>query len=302
MTSRKTSAQTFGGHWSIHKVLTVERYLKSYRNVFKSWPHIRLIYIDAFAGSGSFAFKTGVDSPLFDETRSATEHAGSAMRALAVEPPFDHLFFIDRKAKNLKDLRERVAANADYTRRARILPGDANVHVKSLCAELRPWATKRGVIFLDPFGNQVEWATLKAIAATKALDVWYLFPLSGIFRNATLAIDALSADKRAAITRVLGTDEWMDRFYKEPERTGHLFDDLTLAKSPKVRSINVQGIEAFVHERLKTVFPHVLPPKTITSYKNVPAFSLFFAVSNPDEGAWGIASRIASHLLKKRQE
>jgi three-Cys-motif partner protein len=154
------------------------------------------------------------------------------------------------------------------------------------------------VIFLDPFGNHVEWATLSEIAATKSLDVWYLFPLAGVYRNAPIAIDSLSDQKRAAVTRVLGTDDWMDHFYKEQEGTGDLFD--RPGPKPRVRSVNVQGIESFVYDRLRSVFPHVARPNTLIRQNNVPAFSLFFAISNPDQNAWGIASRIAKSLLKPR--
>jgi hypothetical protein len=47
---------------------------------------------------------------------------------------------------------------------------------RQLCGGIA-WHRTRGVIFLDPFGASLEWETLKFIAATKALDVWYLFPL-----------------------------------------------------------------------------------------------------------------------------
>jgi len=42
----------------------------------------------------------------------------------------------------------------------------------------------RGVIFLDPYGMEVSWETVEAIARTEALDCWYFFPLSGLYRNA----------------------------------------------------------------------------------------------------------------------
>lgn len=299
--SKKSNAQGFGGDWSIHKVLTVESYLKQYQGVFKEHPEFTLIYVDAFAGSGSFSFETGVDAPLFNEKRAASEHAGSSMRALAVQPPFDRLYFIDTKSSNLDALGKQIATNEDYKRRAQLLPGDANVHVKSICVELRSQPLTRGVIFLDPFGTQVEWSTLRAIADTRKLDVWYLFPLAGVYRNTPLEIDGLSADKKRAVSRALGTDEWMDRFYSLPSATTlSLFEDEPTTP-PKKRSVNVRGIEAFVHQRLQTLFPQVLPPKTVIGQNNVPAFSLFFAVSNPDPTVLGIASRIASHLLKKRR-
>ena len=60
--------------------------------------------------------------------------------------------------------------------------------IRKLCCEI-DWRRTRGVIFLDPFGASLEWQTLKVIAATEALDVWYFFPLSSIFRNAPHALE-----------------------------------------------------------------------------------------------------------------
>jgi hypothetical protein len=33
------------------------------------------------------------------------------------------------------------------------------------------------VLFLDPYGMQVDWTTIEAIARTKAIDLRVLFPL-----------------------------------------------------------------------------------------------------------------------------
>jgi three-Cys-motif partner protein len=59
----------------------------------------------------------------------------------------------------------------------------------------------------------VEWTTLQAIAKTGAIDVWYLFPYSGLYRQAAKNADAMDADKEESITRLLGTDEWRQVFY-----------------------------------------------------------------------------------------
>lgn len=40
-------------------------------------------------------------------------------------------------------------------------------------------------MFLDPYGMQVDWATIEAIAKTKAIDLWILFPLGHIFQVLT---------------------------------------------------------------------------------------------------------------------
>ncbi len=39
--------------------------------------------------------------------------------------------------------------------------------LQAFCAK-RNWKKCRAVVFLDPFGNQVEWKTIEAIARTKS--------------------------------------------------------------------------------------------------------------------------------------
>jgi three-Cys-motif partner protein len=147
------------------------------------------------------------------------EIAGSAQRALSVDPQFDELHFIEKRPVCLNALREMVAGDLRVT----IHDGDANEAIRKLCAEIN-WRGTRGVIFLDPFGAELDWETLKVIAATEALDVWYLFPLSSVFRNAPHAVEKLTPDKRASITKILDTPEWEAEFYSEPKtRAGFFF-------------------------------------------------------------------------------
>lgn len=299
MDAPQSSAQKFGGFWSVLKVDTVAGYLDAFCSALKN-KNFNLVYIDAFAGSGAFSFAKAA-APLFDENIVAEEHAGSAARALAIKPGFDELYFIERSRKNLKALNALIASDSDYAARAEVLDGDANKRVRELCKRI-PWHSKspptRGVIFLDPFGTQLEWPTLEAIAQTKALDVWYLFPLMGVVRNSPLAVHELSQSHRTAVTRALGTEHWMDHFYKDEEGTGDLF--LESIPKPKKRSLNPRGIEAFVRQRLQTVFPLVLPPRTILGNGNTPLFSLFFAMSNDSPKAQALAIPIAESLLKPK--
>jgi three-Cys-motif partner protein len=147
-------------------------------------------------------------------------------------------------------------------------------------------------MFLDPYGMSVGWETLTAIAETGAIDVWFLFSLSGLYRQAARSADAIDADKRAAITRVLGTSAWEQELYAPGQRT--LFPE----KTPPRRTANVARLQDYVRARLKTIFPAVLPPLPLPINKRPQKFSLFFAISNHDGSAIGLATRIASHILK----
>ena len=37
-------------------------------------------------------------------------------------------------------------------------------------------------MFLDPYGTQVSWDTIKLIADTRAIDLWILFPIGAVNR------------------------------------------------------------------------------------------------------------------------
>lgn len=291
--AHRSEVQAFGGPWSLIKTEIVAAYLGTFTQALKN-QNFFLTYIDAFAGSGTFSFDTTA-APLFSQEAVATAHAGSAQNALAVTPPFDEFLFIEEKATNIEKLAELIKNRPS----AHIVRGDANQEVRRLCdpAQWRP-KRRRGVIFLDPYGLQVEWSTLQAIAETQALDLWYLFPLAGLYRNAPLEISALDEGKRNAVARLLGDYNWTEHFYREPASAViPLFGDAMI--EPAARALNVDAIERFVHARLRSIFPHVEQPRRLFAANNAPLFSLFFAMSNPDPPAVALAKKIAGHILKR---
>jgi hypothetical protein len=69
-------------------------------------------------------------------------------------------------------------------------------------------------------------------------------------------------------------------------------------QAPLWRTADVGALQNHVRSRLKTIFPAVLPPLPLPIDKKQQMFSLFFAISNPDGPAIGLATRIANHILK----
>ena len=70
-------------------------------------------------------------------------------------------YLLKETPRNLQALK-RVLADHPHNN-AQLLAGDANTEVQQLCQSIN-WGKTRGVIFLDPFGNSVEWATIEALA------------------------------------------------------------------------------------------------------------------------------------------
>jgi three-Cys-motif partner protein len=275
----------FGGAWTRIKLDALEKYLVAFNTALSKQSFIRF-YIDAFAGTGRCDIKVDGEKKSID---------GSARRALAVEPSFHKYFFIELRPKKLTALN---ALGAEYPEKTiEVIKSDANAALKAMCGQYQ-WRSERAVLFLDPFGMHVEWATLEAIVGTGAIDVWYLFPYAGLYRQAAKNANALDADKVASMTRVLGTDEWRRTFYVQNPQS-----DLFGGDNGDVRDTNHRQMLEFVSKRLKSLFPAVTDPKVLYQGGNsknpggAPLFALYFAVSNPKPKAYGLATKIAQDIL-----
>jgi three-Cys-motif partner protein len=283
----------FGNVSTDLKLSVVEGYLQAFTQAL-SGKFSELWYIDAFAGTGERTVKqAGVPESLLPAVSERVERRrGSARIALDVNPGFDRLVFMEKKLSYCKALSSLASENPG--RRVDIVRGDANEAILSEIAA-NQWVGKRAVMFLDPYGMAVDWTTLEAIKATRAIDVWYLVSLAGIFRQATKAHSSIDPHKRAALNRMLGTDEWEEAWYQrkaEADLFGNIDDRLQ-------RTADVEAMETFMGDRLKTLFPKVLPPRRLRNAQGVPMFSLFLAISNPEPKAMGLATRIGNHLLKQ---
>jgi three-Cys-motif partner protein len=215
---------------------------------------------------------------------------GSARLAIEVTPSFDRFVLIENdpgRHATLDQLRAEFPARAIECHH-----GDANDIVKNLWSAT-PWRGSvkgvRGVIFLDPYGMEVEWATVEAIADTKALDLWYFFPLMGLYRQAANVAVAIDANKRARLKRVLGTDDWERAWYGTPHGPTDLLDDPQTA----VRTADINAIERYVKARLASVFKGaVLDPLRIYNKQHAPIASLFFAFRIPAKGPCRLQLRL----------
>lgn len=291
------SEHHFGGPWTEIKLEAVEYYLKFYTRALNK--KFELWYIDAFAGSGdrTIEIETG---GLLEGTPALVEvqaRAGSAKRALLVDPPFQKFLLIEKsraRATALATLRE-IYPDRDIT----VECCDSNEALLRLLST-PPWSsarnyTSRGVLFLDPYGMTVPWSTLEMIANSKALDVWYLFPLGGVVRQLANRMENVDDHKAASLDRVLGTTEWRSEFYVRTEAQD-MFED-RVEKVEKVA--NGQAIEAWFPDRLRRLFPYVSEPIAIGAAGFPQKFSLIFAMANHDPRAIAAAQSCMRSLVKK---
>jgi len=291
-------AQQFGGEWTQKKLEALRKYLEAYMKIMRRNPkaaNFRTIYVDGFAGSGKrYSRQANKDHPVldgFDEIEQSAEFfEGSVRLALQIELPFDHYVFVETESPAIKELEE---IRREFSERSiEIVQQDVNQFIPSWCTRLEPM--DRALVFLDPFGMHVEWATIEAIAKTEKIDLWVLIPFGqGVLR--LLKRGAAPPPKWAnRLTVFLGTDEWK-QFYRNDAPS--LFEDEEI-DSLSMREADIERIAQFIVERYKTIFKGVLEnPFVLKNQKNNPLYLLLFAASNP-KGA-PTAVKIANDIRRK---
>lgn len=302
--SSRGRAHRFGGDWTSVKLEILAGYLHAYTTALHHKPTkerpFRKAYIDAFAGTGYRTEKheaaTRQGELAFPDLAATAPQElldGSARLALKNEPRFDRYIFIERSPERCQQLERLKTEFPALANDILVLQGNANQEIQRFCA--KGWSSNRAVLFLDPYGMQVEWATVEAIAKTKAIDLWLLFPLGiGVNRLLTKSGD-IPAGWRRRLDLLLGTSDWYERFYRvETQRTLFRNDEERVVKA------SVETIGKYCNDRLKAVFPAVAErPGVLRNSANCPLYLLCFAVGS-QTGA-PTALRIANALLRKVQ-
>ena len=285
-------ADMFGGSWTEQKLDRVTRYLQAYTTALKN-QRFRLVYIDAFAGTGYRAKrKAGVKARGLFTVQEKDELAeGSARRALAVDPPFDEYIFIEKDSGRFEALERLVDDFPQHHDRICCLNRDANEAVVEIC-DKTDWVANRAVLFLDPYGMQVEWSTLEAIAETGAIDVWLLFPIGVVHRLAPKT--GLKPAWSTLLDRAFGDEKWRDVIYKTEQ-----YSDLLGTHDRPKRGTN-EDIENYLRSRLETIFrgkvsEHAMP---LRNKRGSCMFLLMFASGNPRPNAHSLAHKIAGYILE----
>lgn len=287
----------FGSVSTDLKLEVLSKYLSGFTTALRR-KFDQLWYVDAYAGTGRRTVRILARDPgFFDEgaEEQLIQLKGSALIAMEAQPAFDRLVFIDLNRRHVAALNALRDEPAHRHLNVNVLRQDANQAIRDLIGG-RNFAGTRVVMFLDPYGLSVSWETLQAVAATQAIDVWYFVSLEGLFRQAARDPSKITEKKRAAITRMLGTPDWEKDWYRERRQVEGLFG--LMFDEEAERTADVDAIEAYVKKRLETIFAKVLPPLRLKNKAGVNSAALFFAISNPEPRAVGLATRIAGAILK----
>jgi three-Cys-motif partner protein len=275
----------------------------NYSRIFHTNPHAQKLtttYVDAFAGTG-YRTKTRLSSDrqpqlLFEpDDPDAKEYLkGSARIALEVEPSFNHYLFIDKNPLYVQELEKLKEQFPQKASRIKIKQADANIYLSDWCSR-GDWRYNRAVVFLDPYGMQIDWNLITIIAKTQAIDLWLLFPL-GVAVNRLLKKGEPPEEEWAnALTRIFGTDEWITVFYPH-QKILTLFGEEDI----QCKQAEFDQIGNFLIERLKKVFIGVADTALqLCNSKHNPIYLLCFAAGNPKGSQTAV--RIAKYIIEKKR-
>ncbi len=283
----------FGSLHTDEKLGHLEEYLRTFTTALKKQPFKR-VFFDAFAGTGDI--KNTEDTPLLETVSEYSAFIrGSAQRALSLGTAFDEYVFVEKRRAKAAELEKLRTQYPDVADRIVIQNADANAALINFCTTT-DWKRTRAVVFLDPFGNQVSWSTLEVVAATKAIDLWYLFPAGlGVHRQISRE-GKVHQTHELSLDNLLGTKEWRTEFIRK-ERTADLFGDA----EREVKQATAESITEFMASRMGTIFKGgVLEEWLPLGSRGIHMYSLMFAWANPDPKA-RLAGRLARAVLGRKR-
>lgn len=284
--------QQFGSAHTERKLQAVHKYLGAFTTALKK-QSFDLLYVDACAGSGSSMARQQDGQGNLIEADEIT--IGSAVRALSISTPFDRYILNDAKQKNARSLETIVTDQfSDLRNRVTVMQSDANQAMIALC-DTTNWQKTRAVVFLDPFGLQIDFSMVSALGKTGAVDLWYLVPVFGMSRQIK-ADGSILEPGGSRIDRLLGTTEWRNGASVEERGETDLFGEV---QSTITKVANSAWFEQVAIRQLSTVFAGGVLDATLPLGRNgLHEFSLVFACANPRPKANELAKRLAAAVLK----
>ena len=274
--------ERYGGPWTLEKLRILEKYLDAYTTALKG-QRFDLMYIDAFAGTGSVELRR-------EDYRGFVQEfiPGSAKIAVGIENrPFDKLVFVERDTGRCEKLREVEKENPG--RNIRIENREAN---EFLVGMTENWSNWRGVLFLDPFATQVRWSTVEKIAGFNALDTWILFPTSAVSRMLPTSKkpEDVSGGLADSLNKIYGGDNWRELYSVGKDLFGDCWHG---------RARGVDGLVEIYKKKLAKLFGDrfLRESRTLRNSNNSALFEFIFCVGN--KAGVRPAKRIAKHILER---
>jgi three-Cys-motif partner protein len=259
------------GYWSEIKLSILEKYARPYNQILLAHK-MHPIYIDGFAGAGRHKAK-GTDRII----------EGSPARALAVDPPFDFLHFVDIDGARVSELKRLAAGRSNVS----VYHGDCNdVLTKQVFPKIKYSDFQRALCILDPYGLHLNWETIYMAGKSDVMEIFLNFPVMDMNMNVLWhKSERVTEVQRERMTRFWGDRSWENAAY--PTTPG-LFEPM------QGKGTNEEVAKAF-RERLKKVagFKYVPEPMPMRNTRGATVYFLFFAAQKP------VAEDIVKDILEK---
>lgn len=267
------------GPWVKEKLDALARYLDFYTKVLKNQPW-RTIYLDAYAGGGRAVTRAGEQSkparadmfgvfsaPMDPDARKLVE--GSPLVALRVANPFDRYIFIEPDPDRVAEL-EALKTEFSSTRTIDVLRATARDGIAWITAQPITRHKHRGLAFLDPFGANLDWASVQKLADTGLFEVVVNFALSMAIQRMLPNSGEVPESWAATLDSYFGSRAWFDEVYQH--RTG-LFNTSGFEK----RAYYSERLLELYRASLKAAFGYVSSPRLIRNTRGAPLYYLLWA-------------------------
>jgi len=245
------------GLWAKDKYFYLKRYLEIFTTAMKNKWKGELYYIDLFAGCGKCRVR-----------EIGEEIDGSALLSLSIKYPFKKYFMIDLESKALNALKKRVE-EIPWREQIRIIPGDCNVKIDEVLAEIPENSLSLAVI--DPTGLHIKFDTIKKLAKDRKIDLIITFPEGmDIKRNLSRYI----RQSHSILDDYIGDKNWRKLFPQDVKSLSEMREEgieKTLIKYYRGKLNNLGYVEVKSGDEILIR----------SSKRNLPLYYLLFASKSP---------------------
>jgi three-Cys-motif partner protein len=183
------------GIWSIKKLIALDCYIKPCVDIMRN-NFNKIFYVDPFSGSGLIRLNGNLfpGSPLIPLLSHHTI-------------PFDKYFLSDVNTRYVSVLKKRIS----QLRRGKDINVETEVSTfseisKKLFSGKKPsyWLDIGYLVFLDPFGLQVDWVDMERILSSGPVDMIFTFMTWAIVWNKSNKLS------KKRLTQYFGDESWQN--------------------------------------------------------------------------------------------
>jgi three-Cys-motif partner protein len=287
--AKKSHLENTVGPWGREKLDLLQEYLGQYTTALKNQNWATTVYIDAFAGAGRSKLRQAEADPdqgvlsLDEEAVAAAEEYinGSPLRALRIPTPFDRYFFLDEDPERVELLEPLRTEHPELN--IRVKACDANPVLIWIADRLTP--RHKAVAFLDQYADQLNWATVAALARTGVTEVIINLPINMNFNRLLPKSGIVSPANAATLDRAFPSPDWREAAYPQAPT---FFGEAPRRAADVPRAL----LEVYVRG-LRAIFDFVASPRLVRTPRGLPLYYLIWAWPSV------VGFRIADHILKQ---